>query len=65
MNKKIMILTALLVLGLLFVTGCQTSGNYDYSNRQQQAPVGGGCGITAPLSEEVSEGSLNVDKSAF
>lgn len=56
MNKKILVMVSLLLVGALLIVGCTTTGDYsyDYSERQQQAPVGGGCGVASPLSEEPS-----------
>lgn len=71
MNKKIILLALLLFAGIMLINGCGSSG-YDY-NQRQSAPVGGGCGVQAPLdginceisSDDASLSNVNVDESAF
>jgi len=43
-------LIGMLVLGLLFVAGCQGTGSSQYES--SSAPVGGGCDIASPAVPE-------------
>ncbi|MBI4150682.1 hypothetical protein HY492_01000 [Candidatus Woesearchaeota archaeon] len=49
MNKALMVLALLALVGLVFVSGC-TSGNASYD--PPSGPVGGGCGVGAGVEED-------------
>lgn len=57
MAKNIVVVSLLLVLAL-FAVGCaQDTGNY----QPPSGPIGGGCGIQAPVEETASGAAVSVD----
>jgi len=53
MNRKFAaVLFILLVVGIVFVSGCTSSTDYRY--RSPPPPSGGGCGISAPISDNIA-----------
>ena len=49
MNKLAVVIMALAIVGLVFVSGC-TTGNAAYT--PASAPVGGGCGVGASVTTD-------------